>query len=75
MGVLSLTPSKGYHALDSKGLYNWTLGTCILDASTLNTWTVIDWTIEPGKLFPFSVICISFLLLFNVRFLNISNGL
>ena len=49
--------------------------TWTLNAWTLGVWTLRLWTLGAWKFFPFLVTSISFLLLFNVKFLNISNTL
>ena len=57
--------------LDDRMLGLWTPGRLDSerqDAWTLDVWTLDDWILGPRKLFPILVVCISYLLLFNVKF-------
>ena len=56
--------------LDYGRLDAWTL-----DAWTLGLWTIGLWMLGPRNFFPFLVLSISFFLVFNEEFLNISKAL
>ena len=69
--------------LDAWNLDNWTLGlwtighldAWTLDDWTLGLWTLGLWTLGPKIFYQFLVTSISFLLLFTVELLSISNAL
>ena len=55
-----------------KGIY---IGIQAKLGSGFMAWTLGLWTLGPRKFFPFLVTSISFFLLFNAEFFNISNDL
>ena len=61
--------------LDSRCQDAWTLDTCTLDAWIFGFWKPGLWTLGPRKFYPVLVTSASFLLLFTVEFLSISNAL
>ena len=61
--------------LDSGQSDTWTRNNWTLLAWNLDDWTLRLWTLGLGKFFPFFVKSVSFFLLFNVEFINVSNVL